>query len=93
MYKCAICEKDFKTIAERNQCEAACIKRIEEDAKKLAEEKKMAEKEARRAEVEDAINYAKKLLVAYINDYKSFEFSHDDDSYPYWTSKLLSWFV
>ena len=93
MYKCAICEKDFNTISERNKCEAACIKELEMQAKKLAEEKKMAEKEGRRAEVEEAINYAKKLLVAYINDYKTFEFSHEEDEYPFWTSKLLSWFV
>lgn len=93
MYKCAICEKDFDTISDRNKCEAACIKRIEENAKKAAEAKKMAEKEARRKEVEEAINHAKKLFMDYISDYKTFEFTHEEDDYPFWTSKLLSWFV
>ena len=93
MYKCAICENEWKTIAERNKCESTCIKRIEEDAKKAAEAKKKEEKEARRVEVEEAIDHAKKLLMAYISDYKTFEFSADEDDYPFWTSKLLSWFV
>lgn len=93
MYICGICEKEYNNLSDRNKCETACIKRIEEDAKKAAEAKKNAEKETRRAEVEKAIDHAKKLLMAYINDYKSFEFSSDEDEYPFWTSKLLSWFV
>lgn len=93
MYICGICEKEYNNISDRNKCEAACIKRIEEDAKKAAEAKKKEEQEARRVEVEKAISNAKKLLVAYINDYKTFEFSADEDEYPFWTSKLLSWFV
>ena len=93
MYKCAICEKEHNNIPDRAKCELDCAKRIEAEAKKAAEAKKNAEKETRRAEVEEAINHAKKLLIAYMNDYKSFEFTHEEDDYPFWTSKLLSWFV
>jgi hypothetical protein len=93
MYKCGICEKDFETIAERNRCEAICIKRIEEDAKRLAEEKKKAEQEARRLEVEKAIVHATELLEAYITDYKTYEFNTDAADSWMWPSKLLSWFI
>ena len=40
MYKCEICGKEYKTIAERAKCEAACVKKLEEDAKKAAEAKR-----------------------------------------------------
>lgn len=93
MYKCAICETDYKTISERNKCESDCIKRIEEDAKRLAEEKKRAEQETRRAEVEQAINHAKELLEAYITDYKTYEFNTDVADSWVWPSKLLSWLI
>ena len=93
MYKCEICGKEHSNITDRAKCELDCAKRIEEDAKKAAEAKKKEEQEIRRTEVEQAVNHAKKLLMAYINDYKSFEFSADEEEYPFWTSKLLSWFV
>lgn len=93
MYKCAICETDYKTISERNKCEAACIHRIEEDAKKIAEEKKKAEQAARKAELEEAIDHAKKLFDAYIADYRTYEFDSDIADSWAWPSKLLSWFI
>lgn len=93
MYKCGICEQNYNTISERNKCEAACIHRIEEDAKKAAEAKKREEQEARRVEVEQAIDHAKDLLTAYINDYKTYEFNTDAADSWVWPSKLLSWFI
>lgn len=93
MYKCEICGKEHSNITDRAKCELDCAKRIEAEAKKAAEAKKMAEQKVRKEEVEKAINHAKELLVAYINDYKSYEFSTEDEEYTFWPSKLLSWFM
>ena len=94
MYKCEICEKEHPSITERAQCELACAKRIEEAAKKAADARKKEEQNARKAELEAAINHAKELFAAYIEDYRSFEFSTDEeDNFHLWPSKLLSWFM
>lgn len=93
MYKCEICEKEHPSITERAQCELACAKRIEEAAKKAAEAKKKEEQNARKAELEEAIQHAQDLFAAYIEDYKSFEFASDDFGYSAWPSKLLSLFM
>ena len=96
-YSCAICNKSYETVAERAKCEAACIKKAEEDARKAAEAKKKAEKGKRKAEVDEAIKHAQELLQAYYNDYGSYEFYCDlsednEDGKYFWPSRLLhSW--
>lgn len=60
-WKCGICGSAFKTIQERTACEAACIKKLEEDAKKAAETKKKEEQVARKTEVDKAYEHAHKL--------------------------------
>ena len=93
MYKCEVCGKEHSNITDRAKCELNCAKRIEEEARKVAEAKKKAEKDVRRAEVECAINNARKLLTAYIKDYNTYEFTTDKDDCWVWPNKLLSLFV
>lgn len=81
MYKCEICGKEYKTIAERAKCEAACVKKLEEDAKKAAEAKKKAERDARRAEVDMAIEKASKLLDEYMKAYGSYRYNECTNSF------------
>lgn len=81
MYKCEICGKEYKTIAERAKCEAACVKKLEEDAKKAAEAKKKAERDARRAEVDMAIEKASKLLDEYMKAYGSYRYNDCTNSF------------
>lgn len=96
MYKCEICGKEYKTIAERAKCEAACVKKLEEDAKKAAEAKKKAERDARRAEVDMAIEKASKLLDEYIKDYGAYRYNDHTRSFDNEDTslhKLLQYFL
>jgi hypothetical protein len=98
MYKCAICDSIYETVTERMKCEAACIEKAEQEAAKLAEEKKKLEKDVRKAEVELAIKTAYELMQKYIDDYGSYEFFCDlsnlNDKNGFLSSKLLHdwWF-
>ena len=77
-YKCALCNKEYETIAERAKCETACVDKqlaIEEKAKK---EQAKQEQEAERQKVMAAINYAGELLDAYTDKYGSFSYSSVD---------------
>ena len=95
-YKCGICGTVFDSIEERMNCEANCIKKQKDEAKKAAEAKKKAEKETRKAEVTDAVKKANELLEEYIQDYGSYEFTSNvaDDIKGFWPHKLLHnfWF-
>lgn len=75
MYKCEICGKEYSTIAERTKCEAACLKQQEEEAKKVAEAKKKAEKDARFSEASTALDNAFALVNKCVEDYGSFKYN------------------
>ena len=75
-YRCGICGAEYPTVAERMKCEQACVKKQEEDIKRLAEEQKKAEQKARKAEVDEAMEHAYQLQRAYIKDYGSYSFKH-----------------
>lgn len=88
-YKCAICGEIYDSIADRVNCEQTCLKKYEEEQKKLAEQIKNAEKERRKTEVVDSLNHSVDLLRNYIKDYGNCDFSdHMDDSRFIWPSKL-----
>ena len=94
-YKCGICGKEYPTIAERMKCEQTCLRKQEEDAKRLAEEKKKVEQDARRAEVTNAIDNAYDLLEKYMKDYGTYNYNGKnlsvfDDILP---SKFLHHFL
>ena len=57
-YKCAVCDQIYDSIAQRMHCEQACLKKTEEEERKAAEEKKMAEYDARLTEVNNAFKKA-----------------------------------
>lgn len=73
-YKCGVCGAEYPTVAERMKCEQACIKKQEEDAKRLAEEKKKAEQKTRHAEVTKAIENTYDLLDRYMKDYGRYNY-------------------
>lgn len=94
-YTCGICGKEWRTVAERMKCEQACIKKQEEDAKRLAEEQKKAEQNARHTEVTKAIDNAYNLLDKYMKDYGMYNYNGKnlnvfDDILP---SKFLHHFL
>ena len=93
-YRCAVCNTEHKSIAERIKCETACLTKQEEEAKKAAEAKKKAEQGVRKKELDDAIRIAYKLYNAYVKDYGVYEFycdlSNDNENNSlFWPSKFL----
>lgn len=74
VYCCAVCGKEYASIVERANCELVCSKRIEEEAKKAAEDKKIEEQMARLAEIDAAYAAADKLMEKYIEDYSVGEY-------------------
>ena len=96
IYKCGICGKEYPSIAERMKCEQACLRKQEEDAKKAAEAKKNAEKNTRKDEVTQAIEYASELLNKYISDYGAYSYDGkklNDTSDYFWPSRLWHYFL
>lgn len=89
MYKCAVCGGVYDSIAERMKCEAACLKRQEEEAAKVAKAKKKEEQKVRNEEVDAAIKNAQDLLTQYTKDYGHYSVTSNnivDDLY-----RLLFW--
>lgn len=75
MYKCAVCGGVYDSIAQRMNCEQACLKKQEEEAKKAAERKRAAEYEARKREVDIAFDHAYELKEKFLKDYDSYTYS------------------
>lgn len=75
MYKCAVCGEVYDSIAQRMNCEQACLKKQEEEARKAAEAKKQAEYNDRKAEVDAAFDHAYDLKEKFLMDYGSYIYS------------------
>lgn len=96
VFKCGICGKEYFNVQDRANCELNCYKKQQEEAKKAAEVKKLAEKTARKKEVDDALDKADgaldkamQLRNAYIKDYGCYVYDNNDvhnefniDNYP-----------
>ena len=74
-YKCGICGKSYDSIPGRSNCEASCLKHQAEEARKAAEAKKKAEKEARFTEASNALDTAYELVTKCIKDYGNFSYT------------------
>ena len=91
-YKCSICGKEHDNTFDRAQCELKCWENQKEEARKLAESKKKAEKEARQLEVDKAIKYANDLLAKVVEDYGLYQYKGKEEDiqylkqlcYPFW---------
>ena len=95
-YKCGICGTIFDSIEERMNCEAKCIRKQKEEAKKAAEAKVKEERETRRAEVTAAIERASELLNQFISDYGTYSYDgkrRKDTSDFFWPSRLWHYFL
>lgn len=80
VFKCGICGKEYFNVQDRANCELNCYKKQQEEAKKVAEAKKLAEKTARKKEVDDAFYNAMRLKNAYMKDYGHYSYTFNDDS-------------
>lgn len=89
VFKCGICGKEYFNVQDRANCELNCYKKQQEEVKKAAEAKKLAEKTTRKKEVDDALDKAMQLRNAYIKDYGCYVYDNNDvhnefniDNYP-----------
>lgn len=92
MYKCALCDSVYESVAERTKCETACIKKKEEEEKKAAAEKKLAEKKMRKEAVDEAVTNAFRLVRAYMRDYGSYDYDEESVQDCIWPSKIWHYF-
>ena len=90
-YKCGVCGKIFDDLKERSNCEIVCLRKQEEEARKIAEAKKKEEQTARYKEVVEARNHFKALLKKYTDDYGAFTIN-DGTEIPTF-SKLIDHFL
>ena len=74
MYKCGICDTIYESIAERSQCEQACVKKQIEEEKKAAEAKKNAEKNADFTEASIALDNALTLVNKCVEKHGLFQY-------------------
>lgn len=93
-YVCGICNKEYKDLKERMDCEAKCFKEREIAEQKLKAAKLEEEKSARKAEIEAKWKELGMLISKYTKDYGSIQLSDkylfDDDYFPS-VNKLLGW--
>lgn len=87
-YKCGICGTEHETIRNRMNCERACIKKQDEDAKKAEAAKKAAEQKLRKEAVDEAIKRAVKLQCEYVKDYGHYEYEGELVENIFFPSKL-----
>ena len=80
MFKCALCDSVYESVAERMKCEQACLNKKEEEEKRIAAEKKAAEKKMRKEAVDEAMANAFRLTKAYIHDYGFYDY--DEENIP-----------
>lgn len=72
-------EAQYKKIEESQKVLKAQIDQKKKEEKELREAKLAMEKDARKAELDDAFKNYKKLLKAYINDYGIYSCTITDD--------------
>lgn len=79
-YSCAICGKDYDTIAERSACEIKCLEdcKKQEELMKLKQEAEAREKSEKAAI--DAIEAAEDALKKYFKEYERLALHKE---YPY----------
>lgn len=88
-YKCGICGTEYRDIQDRMHCEMSCFEKQKEEARRIAEAKRKAEKATRQEEVDKAIEHANELIEKFTEDYGSYIYrgKMSDDYFPIW--KLL----
>lgn len=88
-YKCGVCGKEYNNVPDRARCEITCTKRIEEEARKAAEEKKVAKQKMRKEAVDEALENLHRLVSEYVKDYGHYEYGDGgEDTNFYWPSRL-----
>lgn len=92
-WTCGVCGSKFKTLKERVNCEAACLWKLEDEARKAAELKQKEERVARKAEVDNAYTNFIKLRTAYLKDYGTYAYHNNtapsSEEYDEWVEEVM----
>lgn len=87
-YECPYCGTEYGIPSDLAHCILSCEekKRIEE--KKRQEERLAEEKDARKKEVDEALEKYKTLLRKYMRDYGAYSYMSDDSIFDLFNSKF-----
>ena len=95
LYVCGLCGKSFKSLEERNKCEARCLAERKKAEEALAKKKLEDEKKTRKEEIDTKYNELRKLINCYCKDYGSIQlgdYRYFDDNFPSLSKLLSMWF-
>ena len=81
-------EIQYKLAEEKRNALKEQIEQKKHEEKELREAKLAMEKDARKKEVDDALQTYKTLLSAYLNDYGIYSLTSDDGAFELFSSKF-----
>lgn len=81
-------EAQYKKTEESQKALKAQIDQKKREEKELREAKLALEKDARKAELDEALKKYKRLLRAYMNDYGIYSYTSDDNILDMFSSKF-----
>ena len=84
-------ETQYKLAEEKQMLLKQQIEQKKQEEKNVREAKLEAEREDRKAEVDECIAHCKKLIEAYMKDYGAYSFRYVDDA-SIFGSKFWNWF-
>ena len=89
-YTCALCGKHYATVEERNECEARCIRKQKEEAKKIAAQEKAKQQEADAKKIREDFKALSDAISEYVDKYDEYpDYGnpieiHTDVRHPWW---------
>ena len=89
-YTCALCGKHYATVEERNECEARCIRKQKEEAKKIAAQEKAKQQEADAKKIREDFKALSDAISEYVDKYDEYPDSgnpieiHTGVRHPWW---------
>lgn len=74
-FVCGICGKEYSNVGDRAACETMCLKKLEEERKKIEAAKMREEKAARTTRLNNLCDQFMKEYGEYVRDYGSYTYS------------------
>ena len=71
-YTCALWGKHYATVEERNECEARCIRKQKEEAKKIAAQEKAKQQEADAKKIREDFKALSDAISEYVDKYDEY---------------------
>ena len=71
-YTWARCGKHYATVEERNECEARCIRKQKEEAKKIAAQEKAKQQEADAKKIREDFKALSDAISEYVDKYDEY---------------------